>query len=415
MDKKILILGNSAKEYALAKQLSENNEVYVASGSPTIAEFANCVDIRDNSVTELLEFVMENGIDLTIPFSNSSLSSNIVEVFNNNQQLIFAPSRKSLNLVFDKALAKKVLYKLRIPTPKFGIFEKQNLAYDYIKNLKNPFVIKTNEPSSSIVFSSTKSAKFILDSMFASKSQKIIVEDYVYGTPFAYYTITDGYKALPLGSSILYKHSLEGDGGQLTSGMGACSPNYKLSLENEYFIMDNIIYPTLDYLEIEGNPYVGILGVNGVLTEDGKLQVLGYIPAMQDCDCNSVLKVLDADLIKLFKSCCVGSFSDEVDYIGQHDLAAVSVVLTNQNKNENLHNSIQGLDTLDDSSSVCFYPSTTKNKYLEHVPSTGPVLSITSTARTVNSATDKVYCEINSLSFDGMKYRKDICKTLIRE
>ena len=38
--------------------------------------------------------------------------------------------------ITDKYLMKKCLYKLRIQTPKFGIFEKQNMAADYIKNLK---------------------------------------------------------------------------------------------------------------------------------------------------------------------------------------------------------------------------------------------------------------------------------------
>ena len=66
-----------------------------------------------------------------------------------------------------------MLYKLNIPTPKFGIFEKQNIAVDYIKNLKTPFVIKTNERSSAVVLTSQKSAKIILDSGFAQKNQKL--------------------------------------------------------------------------------------------------------------------------------------------------------------------------------------------------------------------------------------------------
>ena len=87
MSKKILIIGNTAKVYSLAKFLSEENEVYVAPGSPAISEFATNVDLRENS--EILEFVMENGIDLTIPVA---LNSGIVELFNNNNQKIFAPS-----------------------------------------------------------------------------------------------------------------------------------------------------------------------------------------------------------------------------------------------------------------------------------------------------------------------------------
>ena len=138
MSKKILIIGNGAKEYDLTKKLSEKHEIYITPASDTLKEFAQTLDIREDSVAELLEFAMENGIDMTIPVSSAALNSNIVEVFNNNNQKIFAPDERASRIIFDKALAKKVLYKLRITTPKFGIFEKQNMVLDYIKNQKIP-------------------------------------------------------------------------------------------------------------------------------------------------------------------------------------------------------------------------------------------------------------------------------------
>ena len=130
-----------------------------------------------------------------------------------------------------------------------------------------------------------------MESIFQEKNRKVIIEDYIYGTPFSFYTLTDGYKALPFGSSLTYKHSLEGNGGQLTNGMGCCSPNYKLSLEQEYYLMDNVIYPTLDYLQISGNAYLGILGVNGILTEMGDVYILGWQSFMQDCDAAAILNM----------------------------------------------------------------------------------------------------------------------------
>lgn len=411
MNKKILIIGNTARVYSLAKKLSESNEVFVAPGSSTIKEFATCIDIRENLVSELLEYVMENGIDLTIPVSATALSSDIVEIFNNNSQRIFAPSKKASKLIFDKTLMKKVLYKLRIPTPKFGIFEKSNMVLDYIKNLKNPFVIKLNEASSAVILTSQKEAKTVVDSIFAKQIQKVLIEDYVWGTPFAFYAVTDGYKALPIGSSILYKHSLDGDGGQLTSGMGACSPNYKLSIEHEYFLMDNVIYPTLDYLEIEGSPYTGIFGVNGIITENGLLQILGYDFFMQDCDCASVLECLDTDLYQLFEACVVGSFSDEFEYINQKDITSSSIVLTCKNK-DNKENIIQGLDMLDEETLVSFFQTVEKNRYLEYEAQSGPVLVLTSTASTGTASARKVYEEASNIDFSGLYYRKDICKSL---
>lgn len=408
MSKKILIIGNTARAYSLAKFLSKNNQVFVAPGSPTIAEFATLVDLRENS--EILEFVMENGIDLTIPVI---FNAGIVELFNNNNQKIFAPSQNASKIIFDKSLMKKVLYKLRIPTPKFGIFEKPNMVMDYIKNLKNPFVIKTNEPSSAVVLTSQKEAKTIVDSIFSQQIQKVLIEDYVWGTPFAFYAVTDGYKALPIGSSILYKHSLEGDGGQLTSGMGACSPNFKLSIEHEYFLMDNVIYPTLDYLEIEGNPYTGIFGVHGIITENGVLQILGYNAFMQDADCAAVLECIDADLYPLFEACIIGSFSDEFEFINQKDISAVSIVLTCKNK-ENNENIINGLDMLDEDTIVSFAPTVIKNRYLEYEAQTGSVMVLTSVANTNAKAAQKVYEEAANIDFQGISFRKDICRPIIR-
>ncbi len=409
MQKKILIIGNGAKEYALAKKLSEKHEIYITPASDTLKEFAQCVDIREDSVKELLEFVVENGIDMTIPVSYTALKTDIAEVFNENNQKIFAPDKNAAKIVFDKALAKKILYKLRIPTPKFGIFEKQNMVLDYIKNQKTPFVLKTDDSNSAAVFTSYQTAKALVEASFIEKGKRIIIEDYVYGTPFSFYTITDGYKALPIGSSITYKHALEGGGGQLTGGMGSCVPNYKLSVENEYFLMDNVIYPTLDYLEIERNPYLGILGVNGILTEEGSIQILGWQSFMQDCDAPALLEILDEDLYNLFYSCVIGSFSDEVEYIKNKDMFASSLVLTCKNKN-NKENVIQGLDSIDEETKVVFYPAVTKNRYLEFEAHQGAVLSLTTASATASGAVKKMYEEAGDISFESVYFRKDICK-----
>ncbi len=409
MKKKILIIGNGVKECALARRLAEKHEVFVTPANDTLKDCVTSLDIRENCSNEILEFVMENGIDLTIPISSDSLKTDLVDLFNQNNQPIFAPMKSAAKLVFDKAYAKKVLYKLRIPTPKFGIFEKQNMAFDYVKNLKNPFVIKSNDSNSATVFTSYQVAKNILDSSFVEKNKKIIIEDYIYGTPFSFYTITDGYKALPIGSSITYKHSLEGDGGQLTGGMGACAPNYKLSVEQEYYLMDNVIYPTLDYCEIEGSPYLGILGVNGILTDDGRIYVLGWQSFMQDCDAQAILDILDEDLYKLFEACVVGSFSDEVDGINLLDKYSTSLVLNCKNK-ENEENVIFGLDNLAEETSVNFYPTVRKNRYLELEANYGAVLVLTTSGLTASTAVEKMYSEASDIDFKGKHYRKDICK-----
>ena len=408
MSKKILIIGNSPKAYSLAKFLSKNNIIFVAPGSDTMKDFANCIDIREDSISELLEFVLENDIDITIPISEKSLNTELVDILANNNQQVFAPSLATVETILNKSSAKKILYKLRIPTPKFGIFEKAALAYDYIRNIKPPFIIKTNEPSSAVVLTSQKLAKNIIDSLLNDKKQKVIIEDYIWGTPFSFYVLTDGYKALPLGSSIVYRHLLDGDGGQLTSGMGACSPNYKFSLEFENYIMNEVVYPTLGYLEKNNSPYLGILGINGVIANN-RLEIIGFQNFMQDVDCSAILENLDIDLLELIESCIIGSFSDEINYIPLKDISATSLVLTCKNKN-NVENIIKGLDSVDENIKIEFYPQVSKNKYLELEAEHGAVLIMTATAQTLSSSTKLIYDEASCIDFNGKAFRNDICK-----
>ncbi len=411
MQKKILIIGNGAKEYALAKKLSVNNDIYITPASDTLKEFATCLDIREDSIHELLDFVMENEINMTIASSDKAINSDIATLFNDNKMPIFAPSAKACEIISNKSVAKKTLYKLKIPTPKFGIFEKLNLATDYIKNQKYPFVIKTNDSNSATIITSEKTAKIILESIYSEKNKKAVIEDYVYGTPFSFYTVTDGYKALPIGSSLTYKHALEGNGGQLSSGMGACVPNYKLSVENEYFLMDNVIYPTLEYLEMSGNPYTGILGVNGIITDEGQIAVLGWQSFTQDIDSDAIFNSIDNDLYYLFESCIVGSFSDEYDEIHLNNNQSVSLVLTCKNKENKKNIIISGTDNLEDDTQISFYPAVSKNKYLEWEASDGPAIVLTSMSSSLSKARDKVYKEASDIDFYGIFYRKDICKS----
>jgi len=410
MAKKILVIGNTISAYSLAKALSGKYEVFAAPGSDTVKEFAQCVDIRETSAPELLEFAVENAIDLTIPVSESSIKTEITDLFTKNRLQIFSPALNAAKPIFDKASAKRIFYKLKIPTPKFGIFEKQVMAKEYLKNQNTPFVIKTNEPSSAVIITSQNTSKKILDSCFA-KPQKVIIEDYVYGSAFSFYAITDGYKALPLGTSLTYRHSLEGEGGQLTCGMGACVPNYKLSVENEGFIMNGVVYPLLDYLENSGNPYTGILGINGILADDGRIQVLGFQPFMSDADCEGILQSLDTDLYTLFESCIIGSFSDEVEFVPQKDISSVSLTLVCKNR-EDKENVIYGLETLDDTVSTAFSPKVRRNRYLELEAPQGEVMVITAQGRTLSSAVKKVYDEVSDIEFRGLSYRKDIAKPL---
>ena len=408
-EKKILIIGSSATEYSLAKKLAELEEVteiFVAPGNDAMKEFCTVVDIREANVQELLEFVLENAIDMTIASSEIAIKNNIANVFNENHQMIFAPTEESSEICTCKSTGKKFMYKNRIPCPKFGIFDKASLAVDYAKNSNMPIVVKTDEHQEKgvLVCNSFQVAKSFIEDLFDQGEKKVIIEDYIYGHCFSFYVVTDGYHAIPLGSVAAYKYELEGDSGLITDGMGAFTPDYKVSTQVENRIMQQIIYPAINSLGHNRTPYVGILGVDLIIDED-RLYALEFNSFLKSPDSQAILAILNENLYHLFQACIVGSFADDYSRIDVSDNSAVSCVLLSK-KADSI---ISGLDDLDEDTQVAHF-NTRKNVYLEYETGVGRTLVLTRKARVLSKAIKDLYEEISVVSFDGMKFRRDIGK-----
>lgn len=104
-----------------------------------------------------------------------------------------------------------------------------------------------------------------------------MVEEFAHGKNFTVYFITDGYSALPLTSVANYNFMEDGDGGILTSGVGCYAPDYKIS-EVVISRVENVVRNALVSVEKKGEPYVGILGVECVLTGEDKFYVTEFKP-----------------------------------------------------------------------------------------------------------------------------------------
>ena len=405
--KKILIVGNSAKEYALARKLATYDcEIFVIPGNSSMMDIAKCVDIREDKVQEILEFVLENAIDLTVVSSEIAIKNDIESVFQANEQLIFAPSAQSASFALSRSVGKRFLYKLRIPTPRFAIFDKLQLAVDYLKTANMPQVIRTDEnlnTADRLVCSTFINAKTFVEDLFSRDEKKVVLEDYVYGHEFTFYAVTDGYSAVPLMTVANYKFMENGNGGILTSGTGAFAPDYKVSKDIETSIMNDVVVKVLQALEKKGTPYLGILGIDCVLMPDGQYVVLNFKPFLSDHDADAVLNLVDENLLNLFAACAVGSFADDYEKLNVSDNSSVSCVVSSRQEGK----VIKGLDLVD--SDIAHF-GVKQNKYLEYETIKGKNFVLTRTAKTLSRARKHLYEDIEVIKFDGKKYRNDICE-----
>jgi len=394
MEKKnILIVGNSLATLAFVKKLKtcENiGEIYVTGKN---------VDIRDDKVEELLSFVLENDISLTVVASKNSIKADIASIFNANGQMIFAPDVDSAKNIVDHAFCKKFLYKLRIPTSKFGIFEKAQLALDYLKTANFPLLIKSSEPATErdlYACPTVSVANIAINDLFFKSENKIVIEEYIQGHRFTCYCITDGYKALPLGIVETHKFSDCKEGGYLTKGSAAIMPDNFVTNDIIDKLFSDVIYRILNSLADAGNPYLGILGLNCVLHDD-TLYVESLSPFLEDADAQVVLNSIEDNIISIMDACVMGVFADDYDFINTNDLASISLTLFARDEEKEI--------TLIDDENINLYAVERNGKLYTRK---GAIANVTASAMTLSRAKLKLADEIDNISFASMKYRKDL-------
>lgn len=321
----ILIVGSDANAYSIAKEMSKNENVdlvFVASGNEKIAKFAQCTDISENDIEELLDFSIANEISLTIVTSISAIQNNIGELFADARRMIFAPTADAAMISLYKSSAKKMMYRLKIPTIKFGIFEKENQAIEYASTFRKALVIKNDthilgeRPTFAATFSKAKSA---IERCFTFPENKVIIEDYIDAKEVSMYFITDGYTALPIGTCA-------SDEKNFAYPESVYSPDYYISNELELKILNEAIYPVIDDIASRYSPYCGIIGVD--LFVDGEnYNVIEYNPFFKQMHLQSILPLIKEDLYDLFLSSASGSLSDEYKFIDFYNKTALSKIV----------------------------------------------------------------------------------------
>lgn len=415
----ILIVGNKNVHNALATKLKAQNPdalIFVTSQEENACGSAISIDILPTSTDELVEFAQANEISLTIVADENAIQSGIVDAFNNAGLMVFAPDSEAVGIAYSKSYAKKQMYKLGFNTPKFGIFDKLSNAQDYLKKTTYPVIVKyDNHVDGERVFfcSCERVAQNTIENIFISAHQgcKIVIENYVQGREFSYYFLTDGYNALPISSVVPYKYSSDYDGGSITNGVGAYAPANFVSEDDERYILNDIVYPLLESISTNGEPYCGVLGIDFILDEQNQLWVVEFNSFFNQPDLDCVLELLEDDLLSLLRACCVGSLADDYEQIKTNSSCVLSSVLLKigQHVLDNEVSEIKNLDLLDDDVNVNFYNVTKKDGKI--FAKNGRVMSLSVKSSTLSNAKTVLEDNVSAIEFDGLRYRKDLLKS----
>ena len=415
---KILVVGGGGREHAICWKLSKEanvDKIYCAPGNAGISNVAQCIDIQDSDIENLLNFAKENQIDLTIVGPEIPLVAGIVDKFEKEGLKIFGPNKKCAQLEGSKAFSKDFMIRHNLPTAKYKEYTDLDEAISEIDSFGYPVVIKADglAAGKGVVISENREdaittlKEMMSDKKFGNAGDKIVVEEFLTGIETSILAFVDNDTIVPMVSSKDHKKVFEGETGLNTGGMGTFSPSEIYTDELAKEVQEKILDKTLEGFKKDNLNYKGILFVGLMITEDGP-KILEYNVRFGDPETQSVLFRLDTDLNKIISAILDNNLKNiEINYSKEE---SICVMLTSGGYPENYEKGkvISGLENLD--SDIVVFHSGTKFDNENIVTNGGRVIGITAKGKTVKEAGEKVYENIKKINFEKMHYRKDIWK-----
>jgi phosphoribosylamine--glycine ligase len=420
----VLVIGSGGREHALVWKITQSklvSKIFCAPGNAGIAELACLVEIKQTNIPELIKFVKDNKIDLTVVGPEQPLIDGIVDAFESERLMIFGPSKQAAELEGSKVFAKNFMSRNNIPTANFRSFkfEERFEAERYINEVPAPIVIKADGLAAGkgvTVCESKETALDILDEMFTKKSfgkagEKIVIEDFMIGEELSILVVSDGKDFVVLPPAQDHKRVLDGDLGKNTGGMGAYAPTPFLDEKMLGKIKCTIIKPTVYGMAKEGKPFKGCLYFGLMLTQAGP-RVVEYNCRFGDPETQVVLPLIENDLVELMLASIRGEISRIKIKI--KPVSAVCVVLTSGGYPDSYEvgKPIFGFDKVINIPGLYIFHSGTKKENNTILTAGGRVLGVTAFGNLDNleETIMTAYRNIEHITFDGAYYRSDIGK-----
>ena len=123
---KVLVVGSGGREHAFAWQCASFNiveHVFVAPGNAGTAleEKISNIEIESSEIEALIEFAINEAIDITIVGPEAPLVAGIVDDFCAHDLAIFGPTQAASQLEGSKVFCKDFLKRNNIPTAFYEI------------------------------------------------------------------------------------------------------------------------------------------------------------------------------------------------------------------------------------------------------------------------------------------------------
>ena len=417
MGKKVLVIGGGGREHAIVYALSRSPQVekiYCAPGNAGIAQFAECVAIKDTDVEGLLLFAKETEVDLTVVGPEAALAAGVVDAFRAESMPIFGHTKAATQIESSKEFAKIIMQKYNVPTAAYQSFSDYNEALAYVKAGSLPIVLKYDGLAAGkgvVIANTLEEADAALQDMLCNEAfgkGKVVIEDYLEGPEFSFMCFVNSENVYPMPLSQDHKRAYDNDEGPNTGGMGAYTPLPFVTAEDEAFARKYVLEAVAKGMCQEGLPLTGVL-YGGLMKTAQGVKVIEFNARFGDPETEVVLPLLESDAYDVFYGIATGDEAMRLKgdkAMSWRNEATIGVVLASKGYPGSYTKGavIEGTELFDGP----IFHMGTKNDNGVLKTNGGRVMMCIATGKDITTAREKVYKEIEKIHCDNLFYRKDI-------
>jgi len=323
---KVLLIGNGAREHAIAASLAQDCELFalMSKKNPAIARLCKEHWVCDIESPEAVAKTIEGkSFDLGFSSPDATLAAGISDVLGESGMAVASPSKAASRIEWDKAFMRSLLDKHSLEGRALHeVVDNESDALRVIRDY-NDVAIKPlgltggkGVKVSGDHFDSVEEGLQYVHTLLKTDGRALIEEKLV-GEEFSFQCFSDGERVGLMPPVQDHKRAFEGDRGPNTGGMGSYSAGRNLpflrgaDLEEGREILQGVV----GAMAKEGTPFVGVLYGQFMATKDG-LKIVEFNARFGDPEAMNVLSLLQGSLSQTFMSMAKGSlkaprFSDE--------------------------------------------------------------------------------------------------------
>jgi phosphoribosylamine--glycine ligase len=246
------------------------------------------------------------------------------------------------------------------------------------------------------------------DRRFGNAGDRLVIEEHLSGPEVSFFVLSDGERAVPLGTAQDHKRIFDDDRGPNTGGMGAFAPSPLVDAALQSRIMQDIVEPVIRGMAADGHAFRGFLYVGLMLTASGP-RVIEFNVRLGDPEAQVILPLIGEPLLPLLVSAADGELRQPSCRLDGDRLVAVVLASRRYPESSSAGEVISGIDRAERIPGVTVLHAGTARRSDGHIVTAGGrVLTVAGRAPDFAGAIERAYEGVAAISFEGMQYRRDI-------